>query len=87
MLQNENISSCIVPLNVAGPVCVSTPGGIHVRSSGCCKVSPEGVGGSVTVKTKVPKLRILKVTVVKPPLKDSGVALKRQWMGRSSTEH
>jgi hypothetical protein len=82
MLQNENVSSCMVPLNVAGPVCVSTPVGIHDRSSGCCKVSPEGVGGSVTVKTKVPK-----VTVVKPPLKDSGVALKRQWMGRSSTEH
>ena len=54
---------------------------MHFRSSGCCKVSPGGVGGSVTVKTKVPKLRIVKVTVVKPPLKDSGVALKRQWMG------
>jgi hypothetical protein len=69
----------MVPLNVAGPVCVSTPGGIHARSSGCCKVSPEGAGGSVTVKTKVPKFRILKVTVLES-LKDSGVALKRQWM-------
>lgn len=75
----------MVPLNVAGPVCVSTPGGIQFRSSGCCNVSPGGVGGSVTVRTKVPKLRILKVTTLKS-LKDSGVALKRQWMG-ASIEH
>jgi hypothetical protein len=85
MLQNA-VSPCLmVPLNESGPLCVSTFIGIivlstHDTSNGCCKVSPEVLGG-VTVILKLPELMIVKVTVVNP-VKVSGTTLRMHEGGR-----